>query len=273
MKLSMNDIDSVVASYLMGAQTIDLARQHNVSQHCIIYNLKKKNIKCRGNVKYKINNTLFNKIDSPSKAYFLGFALGDGHIYIPKGKNTWRFTLEIKHSDSELLSDFNKLLSYDKPLITRNRERKGKTTKSSSLIIYNQEICNDLIRAGIGPNKSFTAQLPSLDQHLVRHLVRGLIDSDGSISKRPHKNDFTFDFIGSLDICDNISKFLFAHNIYNKTIVLHQYSGLLGRILMYRKKDLIKLRALLYDNAQLYLKRKKMIFDKISYKNQKEVVG
>lgn len=257
----------IIKKYLNGAKTIDLAKEYNTNQHNIIYFLNKNNIKLKGTTKYLINENSFNEIDSPWKAYFLGFAIGDGHIYKPKGKNTWRFTIELKSSDSDLLYNFNSLLGYNKPLIFRTRKRLDKLNKSSSLIIYNQIICNNLIKAGLGTKKSFTAKFPKLEESLIRHLVRGLFDSDGCISKKPNKNQFAFDLIGSEDICSNVSKFLLKHDIANKLLCLTQYSKPLYRVKIYKKGNLIKLRDLLYDDVDIFLKRKKVIFDQITVKS------
>ena len=66
--------------YLDGESITSIAKSYNVDFSVIKKRLEMKNVKFRNNSeahrKYKYNRKIFNKIDTPLKAYFLGFILG-----------------------------------------------------------------------------------------------------------------------------------------------------------------------------------------------------
>lgn len=254
MKLCEKDIDYICEKYSKGESSLSLAKHFNVSQSTIIKTLGKKT-KLRGNVKYHLNDSWLNKIDSSEKAYFLGFSFGDGNIYKPKGKNTYRFTLEIKESDKNILEEFNRLLEYTKPLVIRSRNSKWE--KTASLIIYNQRICENLLRFGIVPNKTFSDLSPKINDDLLNHFVRGLFDSDGHIGK------FCCSFLSGNNTC-SLLEYFFSQNNIKFTKTKRDYNAPLFEFKVYSKKNLIKLRELLYLDAKIFLKRKYNDFKNIS---------
>lgn len=240
--------------YIKGESSLFLSKKFGVSQSTVIKTLNKKNIQTRGSIKYNINSNYLDKIDCSEKAYFLGFSFGDGNIYKPKNKNTYRFTIEIKKSDKEVLERFNQIFSYTKPLYVRSRNSKWEDTVS--FIIYNQNICKKLLSFGIVPNKTLSDEV-SYDFKFLNHFIRGLFDSDGHVSKD------SFTLLSSLSTSSIIEKFLtnnkipFTKRKRNNNVPLFDYK-------VYSRENLIKLRSLLYKDSKIFLKRKFDIFDNIS---------
>ena len=63
--------------------------------------------------KYSLDERYFQNIDTPMKAYFLGWAMSDGCIiYDTDGS---RYTLKIKADDVEVIEEFKKQLNYSGP--------------------------------------------------------------------------------------------------------------------------------------------------------------
>ena len=63
------------------------------------------------NHSYKANYRIFENIDTPEKAYWLGFIAADGCVYVREKNATIR--IAIKSSDKEHLEKFKKFMESD----------------------------------------------------------------------------------------------------------------------------------------------------------------
>lgn len=125
-----------------------------------------------GAFKYKKNEAFFSEINSELKAYLLGLIAGDGSIE-NTGKRT---TLHANSKDTESLHLFKDAIAPKLPL--RNDEECYNVRVDSVKIA--SDICKHLqIQPG---SKHDLLSLPNLPKEFMRHFIRGLIDSDGSIS-------------------------------------------------------------------------------------------
>ena len=131
------------------------------------------------------NDDFFEKIDTPLKAYWLGFMYTDGWVTT---NNRWGLSLSSKDIDhmQRFLDDMEANCKI------KVRKRKGKLKKypdkeyeECSFMINNSKMHNDLVRCGVVRNKTQVLTFPSLDilpKHLRSHFIRGLYDGDGSYS-------------------------------------------------------------------------------------------
>lgn len=128
-------------------------------------------------VKYlSYNKDYFNKIDNPTKAYWLGFLYADGYTTIDN-----RWGLEIMLSDKEHLQNLLDEIEYT----GRMRGRKRKNTETCSVLIKNRDMTNALKQKGVIPNKTEVLTFP--DQDILNPLfycdfIRGFFDGDGCIT-------------------------------------------------------------------------------------------
>ena len=75
---------------------------------------------------YCCNEKYFEKIDSPEKAYWLGFIAADGNIYKREGHLSL-LSISIKDTDIKLLQELQKDLSTTKPIaITQDKRRENR---------------------------------------------------------------------------------------------------------------------------------------------------
>lgn len=134
---------------------------------------------------YDYNRDYFETIDTPEKAYWLGFLYTDG--YVTTG---CRWGVELSITDYEHLEKLNKAL--DSNIVIRTRTRKAKSYRgydikevtNCSLMYKNKKMYEDLVSKGVLPNKTHTLQFPSesiVPKHLLKHFIRGLFDGDGSL--------------------------------------------------------------------------------------------
>jgi hypothetical protein len=136
----------------------------------------------KGNVKYSTNREYFSIIDTPEKAYILGFILADGSVH----RNGRSVSIAIKESDDDLLRRIAAAMDCDAPLhrkVPTNRSAFG-NCPLAVLHLSGQQLVRDLATLGVYPDKSHNATYPAVPAQLESHLVRGLSDGDGTIGKR-----------------------------------------------------------------------------------------
>ena len=122
------------------------------------------------------NKDYFFKIDSPTKAYWLGFLYADG--YTTKDD---RWGLELKFDDKEHIK--NLLIEIEYSGLLKERNRNG--IKSCSFLIKNKIMTDSLIRLGVVPNKTSVLKFPTTDilnKKYYSDFIRGFFDGDGCIS-------------------------------------------------------------------------------------------
>ena len=91
--------------------------------------LKRKNIDSRSRRKYNFNYNYFENIDTPNKAYYLGWALTDGNV-----SNT-QYRIRLQKEDIDILEKFSKDINSNYPIYDRNNyQNKEKEWKYFYLI-------------------------------------------------------------------------------------------------------------------------------------------
>lgn len=143
-------------------------------------------------VNKRIKSDYFSKIDSPEKAYWLGFLYTDGSV--DHYKKTGRIRLQLQAADEEILIQYKEDLGLDCKLIEDIRPN----SKCLSVEFNDEQIFNDLATYNIIPNKTYKShhipfeKIPS--QYLTSYLL-GLFDGDGNFScSENFSTDVTFGF-------------------------------------------------------------------------------
>lgn len=122
------------------------------------------------------NRHIFDVIDTPEKAYWLGFIIADGYL------NVNRRMLRIKLGDKDkahlekfiaFLGGDNTMLKSEKHNITGNTQWYVST--------YSSEIKDALIKLKVEQAKSGKEHVPPIDKQYYRDFIRGLWDGDGFI--------------------------------------------------------------------------------------------
>jgi len=138
--------------------------------------------------RYDVDQTYFEKIDSPHKAYFLGLLMADGNV------QESGFRINLKENDRAILDQFAAELKYSGGLkYTPGRttvKACGSITTSSpqyGLCVNKSKMAQDLTKLGCMPNKTWELRFPTEDQLpriYIRDFIRGYWDGDGTISIR-----------------------------------------------------------------------------------------
>ena len=119
--------------------------------------------------KIEVNTRVFESIDTPEKAYWLGFIRGDGCVWRCSSSRRSPFyviMLTLAEVDREHLEKFKSFIGTN-ACISKVRG------KYYQLVIYSKEMFHDLRRSLVIP--------PPVSEDLLPHFLRGLLDSDGTI--------------------------------------------------------------------------------------------
>lgn len=193
----------------------------------------------------------FKEINTPAKAYWLGFLYADAYV----GKDGKSFELGLQALDASHVEKFKKFLRYTgKVYITTVRAR---------LVFRNKEICSDLSRLGCYPNKSLTLKFPTLEQvpaHLIRHFIRGYVDGDGSISVTKCKMP-TLQLIGTKEFLDSLLEYFLLLGAETKLFRVNEKVNTFR--LQFCCKNAINILDWLYHDSKIFLDRKKTRYTKL----------
>lgn len=210
-----------------------------ISVYCKNHNIKLKDT--RGKIG-KVNKNPF-ELGCPNNDYWLGYLLGDGGMS-RQGSNIYIYT-----KDLEIVESFKKHC----PLVNiylRN--------EIYSIYFGNKIIWNYLYSLGITPKKALTLDI---NFELNWNIIRGLFDSDGSISRGQFKITS-----GSLFMIDKLDEFFKKFSFTTRIV---QKGNAFDIFIRYtkgsRNKDeaLVEKRrlfAFLYSDCEFFMGRKRVKF-------------
>lgn len=207
----------------------------------------------------------FNKIDSPEKAYWLGFIYADGCI---TNNNVFEIKLSIK--DIGLLIQLKKDLNSKHNVGEYEMNTAYGNVKYCMFAIRSMELCNQLKDKGVCMNKTNNCVFPKeniLPKEFVWDFIRGFFDGDGSVYitnetwKYGKYQTPSVSFTGTQDMLQHILEKIQKYYDTN-TIVKPYYNGKQVYDLKFGGINLVNtIYHLLYDNATRFLQRKRDIFE------------
>lgn len=229
-----------------------IAKQFGITNVAIRYWRRKFNIPVcpapnPGSTKFEFDRSYFKNIDTPEKAYILGFIIADGCVR-QDGRD---MTIAIKEEDVDLLVAIRDAIGSTAPIHTKHCTKGYGDHRLSVLHVCGVELVRDLVNLGVLHNKTTTATYPPIPYELDSHLIRGLIDGDGSIQQRH------FSFIGTEPLVDSVRDTIMQHTGCQLT------KGMVNghcRIVGY-KRDRSAL-VWIFKGATLALKRKSDIYQR-----------
>lgn len=187
--------------------------------------------------------------------YFLGLMISDGCITTrtEKGGTTTKY-MSFASKDEEMIKMFcdcvASILSKKANKFTRNKRG------YYYVGIVSRLLCKHLISIGITERKSLTIEKVDVDDSIFHHVIRGIIDGDGSYVSHKNGNGNTF----SIRTVIASGSIKFIQWLQNRILCLYGISSFIcsGKCyrLVFNKKSTDKLVAILYDKATLFLRRK-----------------
>lgn len=132
--------------------------------------------------RYYLNDTYFENIDTPDKAYFVGLLASDGNVFKRKnGDSKSIIKISLQKQDRKILDVFRLYIESDKPIYEHERDKKNHSDICTFEIV-SDKIANDLLKYNITQNKTYVFSTPILPKELMSHYFRGYFDGDGSIT-------------------------------------------------------------------------------------------
>lgn len=201
------------------------------------------------------DRNIFQNIDTPEKAYWLGFIEADGCLHWTNEKHTQGYlSIDISERDVDHLKKFESFIHAQENMIHKTIH--PETGNGLSHIRCSGKcLLQDLNKLGIQANKS--EREVYIKTNFDRDFIRGYLDGDGYIRKNLH----SIGFVGGYDILYNIQQvFLRELNVAPKKIGKH---GTIFRIEYTAKEDKLKIANWLYYDNSICLDRKKELADQI----------
>ena len=196
-------------------------------------------------------NGFFKNIDTPNKAYWLGFIYADG--YLESGKNKG-FGMSLQERDKYALENLKNLLGVDNELSFREREclipgnKAPSICRSYTLRINSKEIYEDLLSNNIVVKKTYSTTFPKVPDNLFFDFLRGYIDGDGYIS-----NNNGYIHVGLVSHNNEILKYiqdkLLEYNIHSKIYLEERNNSHIYRFRCFKVEDVKKLLNHLYEDV------------------------
>lgn len=195
----------------------------------------------------KMNHDIFENIDTPEKAYWLGLLYADGDI----SESRTSIALSLKEEDLYHVEAFKSFLNASNKIYKKVKDKKY---VSYQLSFRSKKMREDLIKQGCFPKKSHILKMPTEEQvpsNLLSHFLRGYFDGDGCITTSNNGTGVSVEILGcksflsdviQLDLFHRNKLYTFKHTEVNRI----SYSGQRAMaILNY-----------LYTDATVYLYRK-----------------
>lgn len=250
----------IVEPWLNGESLNNLSKQYHTNKSTLSKKLKDLGYEViNKHNALKIDETVFDVIDTEEKAYWLGFLYADGNISSitdPTKKTQYRVTINLKESDSNHLRKFNKFIGHINDNVKFNKGGCGSDIQCHWQI-NNQHLWESLNRLGCVPNKSLIITFPNEEiftsKFLIRHFLRGYFDGDGCITYNKRKYDVIprLSVLGTKDFIENFQKITECYNSPIQELCTKNYYNLKCNV-----EDSRKLMHYLYDNCSIYLDRK-----------------
>lgn len=214
----------------------------------------------------QMDEHFFQHIDTEAKAYFLGLIISDGNVFKESESSTSNrqasvsITLDLK--DEYMLYKFKESVKVNTSI---GHDGRG----CGQIAVRSNTMAQDLEQYGIIPRKTLNTYLPSnIPKNMMRHLIRGILDGDGSIQAHINPHDtrrflHSISFCGTHKLMEDISVYIFSElSLRQKPKVYDYKDKALSDIKIQSKDDMYKFGEWLYQDATLYLIRKKETYDR-----------
>jgi len=273
MKVTTDIERQILERYMRGESACSISKTLNISDQTVYRYLQKNGIERRNKGSYRQHNLSIQKLTDfniPETQYWLGFIYADGHLENKGSGGYWygiSLTLSIK--DKKHLEKFKKFIGYDGRIIIHKVYSFGKEWKLCRLSLYSKKLVEIL------QLKGFSKKTIPKELLVSPHFWRGVIDGDGWFMfikekrYRPKWNKIYEMYRLDLGLCGDDYTIL-AFNNFVKTLV--------GKELIIRNKKQSKNGSVylegiisgkkayeigkkIYQNAKVYLERKKEIFN------------
>lgn len=238
-KLSDENINEIKNLYIKGFTSREIFKKFKDKIKCeetIQVIIRKSNLSRPRGHRNILKEDYFKNIDTPNKAYFLGLLLADGNVCEVKGKQDV-IQIQLVQEDKYILDIFKNELKTDNIVGTYKNKHNGKFCRFS---VSSNNMSNDLNKYGVVPRKSLIINsLPVVPYELIRDLIRGYFDGNGSVYILKSNNKIRLAFYGTHNLMDSINKMLHKEIYTSLNKITDQKKTKVSFISFGKKKDII----------------------------------
>lgn len=219
------------------------------------------------NRKHTVNANYFKNINTQEQAYWLGFIWADGGISktTTRASGPNRLRISQKWEEKHHLDAFQKTIQSDYE-ITPVTHKNGHVV--GQLDINCRPLCEDLQHLGYDI-KSKRIHIPTLQDDLIHHFVRGYFDGDGGLSlytqqiKRWTVCKQEWSITGNKHFMQEMKILLTKYANVTATVEMKYYkkSPDTASVRYGKKDDIKKLYNYMYTDATVYLQSKHQKFE------------
>lgn len=210
--------------------------------------------KLKASRKHSLIEDYFHNIDTPDKAYWLGFLYADGNVQKRqvKGKDKGgQLELTLMEQDKYHIQNFLYCIGSDVEIKHRDVKLNGKTFGAERACISSIEMVNDLISHGCVPAKSLIIKRPNISENLFSHFIRGYFDGDGCVAFYPEYKSYRYTIQGTRDLLNYIVESAELTHYDIRTTKSKCFE-----LLIYSKGECEKFHNYIYANRHYFLERK-----------------
>jgi len=202
-----------------------------------------------------INEKFFDTWTEES-AYVLGFIYADGHLQEEKGA----MRLWLHNDDKDILEQMKAAMASESNIYQYGKHHK--------FCVTNKYLTDRLRELGLTPKKSLTIQFPDVPHEYLRHFIRGYFDGNGHFTYED-KGTGSRRLVSGIT-CGSESFINVLSDVLHELGLKRANVGYIDRRssgrgvyyqMRYYKTDSIRLYHLMYDNATIYMRRKKEYAD------------
>lgn len=268
-KLPKQKIKNICEEYKNGSTIKQICETLELSESCVIKYLKENKITTRKEAgrferKYKLDETILQKIDTFEKAQFLGLIYSDGSL----SKYNKNISIRLREDDKDYLEDWKiKLLKSNKPLnYTYTPTMVGPLTNktyqkkfgSYILEVSSSVVYRDALEIGLCSNKTkANLPIPNIPDNLKVGFILGLFEGDGTVGYCVSNKSRYFSIACQENMGLDIKRYFDSIGICS-----HFYKRkYICDVRVIRKEDIQKLYNLLYKDCEIFMPRKKKKFE------------
>lgn len=271
----MTEFQQIVINLVEDGMTIsEIAKQLGRNISSVSGVVKRFNLTPKKAYTNTVDAEFFDIIDTQEKAYLLGFFIADGCINKTTERSNGRFSVSQSEDDKEIVEAFKHYLNVPSNIQIVNNQSGVKHRKSQHRIRWTSSHMKETLenKYNIISNKTLDSEfefpIDTIPEYLRKHFVRGFIDGDGYMGDNGQEGNFSISVVGTsikfITLIGNlISNYTgMSYKIYEnegKTCKYYQLKWSCDRVNKLEK--ITKLRDYLYNNATIFLHRKKEKID------------
>ncbi len=207
----------------------------------------------------EMNERFFQEINNEKNAYFLGLLISDGNVFNDNTGRQASISITLDLNDGYLLQAFKEAVSSNTSI---GHDGRG----CGQIAIRSNLMAKDLAQYGVVPRKSYNTYLPKINKLMMPHLIRGILDGDGSVLAKQNGTRFlhSISFCGTHQLMSDISEYCYNNlSLQQKPSVYDYKDRQLSEMKIQNYNDIKKFGDWIYNNATIYMKRKKERYDEI----------